>query len=195
MIYMAKMQGKITICVFMVVLLASALICAGCTTQQAGAKVGDTVNVTYTVKLEDGTVFESNANTTPLKVSIGSGMLIPGFDEALVGMNPGQTKTVTIPPEKAYGVHKSELVSEMNTLQGAENFWNLSESGKLQPYLKPGFDTTFIWARPDGNIGYVTFSNITDTTMTIDENHPLAGKTLIFEITLLDITGPGASTS
>ena len=191
------MPGKITIFICIAAVLATALFCAGCSTTQqaAGAKVGDTVNVTYTVKLEDGTVFESNANSTPLQVTIGSGMLISGFDEALVGMNPGQTKTVTLPPEKAYGPHNSELVSEMNTIQGAENFWNLRESGKLQPYLKPGFDSTFIWERPDGNIGYVTFSNITDTTMTIDENHPLAGRTLTFEITLLDITGPEASTT
>jgi len=193
-LYMIKMAEKIILYIILASLLACALSFAGCTSEQPEtAKVGDTVNVTYTVKLEDGTVFESNVNSTPLQVTIGSGMLIAGFDEALVGMTPGQTKTVTIPPEKAYGVHKSELVSEMNTLQGVENFWNLRESGKLQPYLKPGFDSTFMWERPDGNIGYVTFSNITDTSMTVDENHPLAGKSLTFDITLLDIGMPETS--
>ena len=60
--------------------------------------------------------------------------------------------------------------------------------------MKPGFDSTFIWQNPeDGRIGYVTFSNITDTTMTVDENHPLAGKTLIYEITMLDIVTPETS--
>ena len=68
------------------------------------------------------------------------------------------------------------------------------KSGRDTEFNKPGFDSTFIWQNPeDGSIHYVTFSNITDTTVTVDENHPLAGKTLIFEITMLDIVTPETS--
>ncbi|KQC05280.1 MAG: hypothetical protein APR55_05875 [Methanolinea sp. SDB] len=192
---MGKIPGNVLLYISCAALLVLALSCAGCSSgQPEGAQAGDSVHVTYTMKLEDGTVFESNVNGTPLAVEIGSGKLIPGFDEALVGMSPGQTKTVTIPPEKAYGVHRSELVSEISTLQSVESFWKLRESGLLQPFNKPGFDSTFIWQNPqDGSIHYVTFSNITDTTVTVDENYPLAGKTLIFEITMLDIEYPETS--
>lgn len=194
-IYMGKIPGNVLLYISLAALLVLALSSAGCTSgQPEGAHAGDTVHVTYTLKLEDGTVFESNVNGTPLAVEVGSGKLIPGFDEALVGMNPGQTKTVTVPPEKAYGVHRSELVSEISTLKSVESFWNLRESGLLQPFNKPGFDSTFIWQNPqDGSIHYVTFLNITDTTVTVDENYPLAGKTLIFEITMLDIVPPETS--
>lgn len=194
-ICMGKIPGIVLLYISLAALLVLALSSAGCTSgQPEGAHAGDTVHVTYTLKLEDGTVFESNVNGTPLVVEVGSGKVIPGLDEALVGMSPGQTKTATIPPEKAYGVHRSELVSEISTLQGVDSFWKLRESGLLQPYMKPGFDSTFIWQNPeDGRIGYVTFSNITDTTMTVDENHPLAGKTLIYEITMLDIVTPETS--
>lgn len=190
---MSHVKGKEVVGALMVMVLAFALICTGCTTQQTAAKVGDTVNVTYTVTLEDGTVFESNENSTPLQVTIGSGQLIQGFDDALAGMHPGETKMVTIPPENAYGEYKSEMVNEIDTLQGLESLVNLRKSGRLQPYARPGFDSTFIWQRPDGSLGYVTFSNITDTSVTVDENHPLAGRYLTFEISLRDITPADAS--
>jgi len=90
----------------------------------AQAKVGDTVKVHYTGKLDDGTVFDSSANRDPIQFKIGEGRIIPGFDGAVTGMSASETKTVKIPPDKAYGPHRREMVAVVNRNQ-------------LPPELKP----------------------------------------------------------
>ena len=154
--------------------------CSGCTSppQQPVAQTGDTVQVYYSVSLSDGTMIESNENNTPLEFTIGNGTVIPGFEEAIVGLSPGQTKTVTIPPEKAYGPYQPELVKTLSTDMVLSSLGGLPEIGPV-----------YLWEGADGKVGYVRFSNITSETITVDENHPLAGKDLVFEITLVDIVG------
>ena len=166
------------------------VVFSGCTSpQQPVAQAGDTVTVYYTVSFPDGQVFESNKNGTPLEFTIGAGQMIAGFDEAVVGMSPGQTKTVTVLPEKAYGPYREELVYTANTDELRTRNEELIASGNLGNITFPGMEPVYIWKRPDGSIGYLKFSNITEQTTTVDENHPLAGKDLVFEITLVDIVG------
>ena len=76
----------------------------------AQAKRGDTVRVHYTGKLEDGTVFDTSLDRPPLQFTIGEGRLIPGFEEAVIGMSPGESKTVKVPADKAFGPHYEEMV-------------------------------------------------------------------------------------
>jgi peptidylprolyl isomerase len=78
------------------------------------AKSGDTVDVFYTGTLDNGTVFDTNVNTTPLTFTVGKGMVIPGFEEAVIGMAVNEVKTVWIPPEKAYGSYNSSLIQTLN---------------------------------------------------------------------------------
>jgi peptidylprolyl isomerase len=152
---------------------------SGCTSpQQPVAGAGDTVRVYYSVSFPDGQVFESNQNATPLEFTLGAGQMIAGFDEAVVGMSPGQTKTVTVPPEKGYGLYKPELVKtlDIDTVVSALG-------------VRPEVGTIYIWGEDGGSGGFVQFSNITSKTITADENHPLAGKDLVFTMTLVEIVG------
>jgi len=160
---------------------------SGCTSpQQPVAKTGDTVAVYYTVSFPNGQVFESNKNGSPLEFTVGSGQVLAGFDEAVVGMSPGQTKTVTLIPEKAYGPYREELVYTASTERMKELTATMDLIGN---YTYPGMEPVYFVQLPDGSMGYIRFSNITEETMTVDMNHPLAGKDLVFEITLVDIVG------
>ncbi|MCK4476877.1 MAG: FKBP-type peptidyl-prolyl cis-trans isomerase, partial [Methanophagales archaeon] len=78
--------------------------------RMAQAKPGDTVKVHYTGKLEDGMVFDTSTDLDPLQFTIGDGQIIPGFEQAVVGMNPGESKTIKIPTDEAYGPHREEMV-------------------------------------------------------------------------------------
>ena len=129
------------------------------------AKEGDTVRVQYTGKLEDGTVFDSSDESSPLEFTIGSGQIIPGFEQAIVGMEPGETKTATIRPEEAYGQR-----------QFPED---------IEP--EPGQHLQV--QQPDGRAAIVTVSEVSESAVTLDANHPLAGQPLTFEIRLVDIVG------
>ncbi len=172
-------------------LTAALLLCcilmftAGCT--QSGAKTDDTVRVNYTASFQDGTVFDTNLNSAPLEFTVGKGQVIPGFDEAVIGMTPGMSKTVTIPPEKGYGIHNTSMVfreslEEVNAfIQDQEDQGNIV----LVPY--PGIGPVFSWVYPDGSRGYMRLTNSTDTMVTVDLNNPLAGKTLVFDIQLVEI--------
>jgi len=83
-------------------------------TNMAQAKLGDTVRVNYTGRLDDGTVFDSSLRSGPLEFTIGDGQLIPGFENAVIGMSPGETKTQRVPAEEAYGPHADFLVIEVD---------------------------------------------------------------------------------
>jgi FKBP-type peptidyl-prolyl cis-trans isomerase 2 len=140
------------------------------------AKRGDTVQVHYTGRLEDGTVFDSSSGGDALSFTIGSGEVIPGFENAVIGMQQGDHKTETIAADRAYGPHRDELVftvSRDNIPEGME-----IEVGDV---LRVGF--------PDGETGAVQVAELGESTVTLDANHPLAGKTLVFDLELVGIGG------
>jgi len=138
-------------------------------------KKGDTVKVEYTGKLEDGTVIDSSdQHDELLEFTVGEGQLIQGFDDAVLGMEVGQEKEVTISPEQGYGIHNPELVKEMPR----EIFPADQDLHKNMVY---------VLNLPDGRRIPVRVSDLTDDSVTVDLNQPLAGKTLIFKIKLVDI--------
>src|SRR5215510_7156962 len=126
-------------------------------------KSGDTVKVHYTGKLDNGDVFDSS-----------EGEVIPGFDQALLGMKVGETKDVVIEPDQAYGNRIEELVQVID-----RNQFNL---GGAEPEIGMHIEMR----TPDGNIP-LTITDLTDTTITLDANHLLAGETLHFSLTLVEI--------
>ncbi|HEY92170.1 MAG TPA: peptidylprolyl isomerase [Dehalococcoidia bacterium] len=138
------------------------------------ANDGDSVSVHYTGKLEDGTVFDSSLEREPLEFTLGEGTLIPGFEEAVRGMHVGQSKTVTIPPEEAYGPYLDEMVLVI-------------EREQLPPELNPAVGQQLQMQQQDGRVIVVLVTDISETTITVDANHSLAGKDLIFDIELLEI--------
>jgi peptidylprolyl isomerase len=139
------------------------------------AKSGDTVNVFYTGTLDDGTVFDTNMNATPLAFTVGKGMVIPGFDEAVVGMAANDVKTVRIPSEKAYGSYNNSLIHSMNRSAFPANVTPVAG----QYYA--------IKSITNGMVSYVKIINVTKSTITLDENHELAGQNLTFSIRLAGI--------
>lgn len=181
-----RIPGTCSVC--LVLVCCALLLAAGCTSpQQVGVKTGDTIQVFYTVSFHDGTVFENNLNSSPLTFIVGSGGVIQGFDEAVIGMTPGQTRTVTVPPEKGYGLYQEELVNVMDLGTVIQQLEELRMNNLLEEKNYPGIGNVTLWLMPDGGIGYLRFRNITDQTITVDENHPLAGKDLVFTITLVEI--------
>lgn len=138
------------------------------------AKQGDTVKVHYTGKLVDGTVFDSSLDDEPLEFTIGEGDLIPGFEQALIGMAPGESKTERIPAEQAYGPHIDEMVVEVDREYMPANF-------------EPEIGQQMQVRQADGEIIPVIIVEVNDSSVTLDANHPLAGQDLIFEIQLLEI--------
>lgn len=166
-----------------VLILIAALLFTGCTAQKETAKLNDTVKVHYTAALaSDGKVFESSLNGNPIQFVVGSGQLIPGFDRAVVGMSPGENKTVTIPADQAYGPKRQELI---NTLDKEQVRAILPESEQATWDPKPGDAIKYM--RKDGVAGYVFIVGANQTTVTLDENHPLAGQDLVFTIQLVEI--------
>ena len=138
------------------------------------AKQGDTVQVHYKGSLEDGTVFDSSEGAEPLQFTIGSGDVIPGFEEAIVGMSAGDQKRQTIPADQAYGARREELVFQVEREQLPPN-----SDVSVGDYLRIGF--------PDGRTAAVQVAEMDDASVTLDANHPLAGKTLVFDLTLVGI--------
>lgn len=138
------------------------------------AKVGDTVRVHYTGKLVDGTVFDSSSNRDPLEFAIGSGGIIPGFEQAVIGMNPGDSKTTHIPADQAYGPHRQEMVLVVEREQIPPDM-DLQVGQQLQLRQENGY------ALP------VIVTEVEEAQVTLDANHPLAGEDLIFDIQLVEI--------
>ncbi len=139
------------------------------------AKSGDTVTVHYTGKLDDGTVFDSSEGREPLQFSIGGGNLIPGFEEAVVGMAPGESKTATIPSDQAYGPYYQEKVLVVDREQMPSN---IPVDVGLRLQIR----------QPEGPAIPVVVTDVNDAQITLDANHPLAGEDLTFEIHLVDIS-------
>ncbi len=140
----------------------------------AQAKHGDTVKVHYTGRLEDGTVFDSSENQNPLEFTLGEGRVIKGFEEAVDGMNTGETRTTTIPAEEAYGERRDEMVFEL-------------ERDQLPPEIDPEVGQQLQMQLQNGENIPVVVAGLNDDSITIDANHPLAGKTLVFDIELVGI--------
>ncbi len=140
-----------------------------------GAKNGDTVQVNYTGKLADGTIFDTSVGRDPYELTLGAGQAIEGFDKAVVGMKVGEKKTVTIPSDEAYGPHYDELVVEVSR-------------DVLPDNMEPKVGLTLTARGPNGQeIGF-TVTGVSDNgTVTLDANCPLAGKDLTFDIELVKI--------
>ncbi len=140
----------------------------------ATVKKGDTIRIHYTGKLEDGTIFDSSEGTNPLEFTVGGGEIISGLEQGVVGMSPGESKTITIPTEQAYGPHVKERVFEFDKKKAPENF-NPEIGQRLQMY------------RADGMPIMATVIGISESSVTMDCNHPLAGNPLVFDATLVEI--------
>jgi len=140
----------------------------------AKAKNGDTVKVSYTGKLEDGTVFDSSESREPLKFTIGEGNVIPGFEEAVVGMSPGDSKTEKIPADQAFGPYREELVVEI-------------DRERIPEGVDPKVGKRLQVHKTDGGRIDVVVTGITESKLTLDANHPLARNDLVFDIQLLEI--------
>ena len=128
----------------------------------------------YTGSLADGTVFDSSTGREPLKVELGSGQVIPGVDQALAGMAPGDSKTVTVPAEKAYGPHRDELIHEVGR-------------DKLAPEMKVDVGDRLEGTDAAGRRLQLTVVEVNDNAVKLDANHPLAGEDLTFELKLVEI--------
>jgi FKBP-type peptidyl-prolyl cis-trans isomerase 2 len=141
----------------------------------AGVKKGDKVKVDYTGKLEDGTVFDaSEKHGNPLEFEAGSGKVIRGFDEGIMGMKAGDSKTIKIPPEQAYGMPNPKMVQQIpkSLVPGSEK----AQAGMMM-----------IVTTPDGMKLPARIAAVEAETLTLDLNHPLAGKTLVFDLKVVSI--------
>ena len=138
------------------------------------AQSGDRVRVTYVGRFADGTTFDSSEGHEPLEFTIGAGEVIAGFDTAVCGLLPGESRSVAIPPEQGYGVHQPEMVAEVERrlipddhLLAVGNFLRVSAA--------------------NGADFEVQVVALDDTAVRLDANHPLAGKVLHFDVQLLEI--------
>ena len=138
------------------------------------AKPGDTVTVHYTGKLPDGSVFDTSQGRDPIQFVLGRRRVIAGFDKAVAGMQPGEEKTAEVPADDAYGPHRPELVMEFDRVRIPPDI-DAKVGDELQVQTVAGK------AMPAVVIG------ASDEAITLDANHPLAGKDLTFEIELVDV--------
>ncbi|WP_286953657.1 MULTISPECIES: FKBP-type peptidyl-prolyl cis-trans isomerase [Aminobacterium] len=135
---------------------------------------GNIAAVHYKGTLDDGTVFDTSEGRDPLKFTVGSGQVVEGFDKAVLGMSAGETKTVTIPAAKAYGEYAPNLTAEVPPEHIPED-------------LNPKAGEVLQVQTPDGHVFNALVVDVTEKGMVLDANHPLAGKALTFEITVVDI--------
>jgi len=138
------------------------------------AKIGDTVKVHYSGKLDTGVLFDTSEGCDPLEFELGSGCLIQGFEEALVGMSPGESRIVNIPPEKGYGRYREDRVFKVDKKDLPED-------------IVPAEGMTLEVCASNGVMVPVLITEIEGSTVTLDANHPLSEQTLTFEITLVEI--------
>lgn len=138
-------------------------------------KKGDTVKVNYTGKLNDGTVFDSSEDREPLEFTLGDGKLIPGFEEAVTGMEEGDSTTVEIPSDEAYGERRDDLELEVAKNELPDN---------VEPEVGMQLQ---MQQQENGQAIPVQITKVEDDKVTLDANHPLAGKDLTFDIELLNV--------
>lgn len=138
------------------------------------AKAGDTVKIHYTGTLDDGTQFDSSAGREPLEFELGSGQVIPGFEKAVEGMAVGDEKDVSIAPEDAYGPRHDQMIQEVPKSALPDN---------LTPEVGMGLQAQ----GQDGQVINLTVTEVGEESITVDGNHPLAGKSLNFKLELVEI--------
>lgn len=138
------------------------------------AKDGDTVRVQYTGKLEDGSVFDSSMEKDSLQFTIGKGQVLHGVEQAVIGMRPQESKTVLVPAAEAYGPHRDEMTTQVQRSQFPDSV-ELKVGQRLQIKQKNGQSIA------------VSVLDLSDSTVTLDANHPLAGKDLTFDLQLVEI--------
>lgn len=138
------------------------------------AKLNDTVRVHYTGRLADGTVFDTSFGQAPLEFVLGQRQMITGFEDAVLGMAPGESREATLPPEQAYGPRQDRLIFEV-------------ERSRFPEGLKPEIGQRLTLTGKDGGTAVVTVVAIGERTVTLDGNHPLAGQALTFTIQLVEI--------
>ena len=137
-------------------------------------KNGDTVKVHYTGKLENGEVFDSSRDRQPLEFTVGEGNVIPGFEKAVLDMEIGEQKSVEIPPDEAYGPRREELVVEV-------------DRSEFPGHIEPSIGQRLQMQQPEGSVVNLLITDMSDETVTLDANHPLAGMTLFFEVEVMEI--------
>lgn len=138
------------------------------------AKMGDTVRVHYTCTLEDGSVFATTRGKEPLEFDVGEADVILGLQEAVVGMSPGDTKSVSIPPEKAYGPYHEEMTATI-------------DRSAVPAHLEIEEGVSLRVQHADGHESDAFVTKLTDTTVELSGNHPLAGKKLTLDLELVDV--------
>jgi FKBP-type peptidyl-prolyl cis-trans isomerase 2 len=141
--------------------------------QKRAAQDGDRVCVSYVGRFADGTVFDSSEGNPPLEFTIGAGEVIAGFDAAVTGLLPGESRAVTIAPEQGYGLHLPEMVAEVERCK-IPNDHQLAIGNFLEV------------TAPNGASFEVRIVGLTETMVQLDANHPLAGKVLHFDVQLLE---------
>jgi FKBP-type peptidyl-prolyl cis-trans isomerase 2 len=142
----------------------------------SAAAQGNKVKVHYTGTFDDGATFDSSAGQDPLEFEVGGGQVIPGFEQAVIGMKVGESKKVRIPEIDAYGPHNPEMVIE-------------SDLGQFEEGLCPEVGQQFQTEMEDGQPVLLTVVEVEGEKVTMDANHPMAGKDLNFEIELVEIAG------
>ena len=140
----------------------------------AQAKTGDAVKVHYTGKLGDDVVFQTSVGRKPLQFIIGEEQLIPAFEQALIGMNPGESKNIKIPADEAFGPYRKELVQTIDRSQFPTD-------------LEPAVGQKLNMSNDGGRAIVVTVIDFSESGVTLDANHPLAGEDLAFDIKLEEI--------
>ena len=138
------------------------------------AQVGDLVSVHYTGKLTNGEVFDSSKERDPLEFTLGNKEMLVGFEEGVVGMKPGETKSVTLNPEQAFGDRREDLILEL-------------PKDKFPQHITPSVGLQLNLSNASGANMIVVISEVDDDSVTLDGNHPLAGQTLVFDIELIEI--------
>jgi peptidylprolyl isomerase len=173
----------------------------------AMAKMGDRIRLHYTGKLTDGTVFDSSENAGdevfrnfrgrgvafgPMELVIGAGEMLPAFEDALVGLEPGQQKTFTIPADRAFGVRQRGLVTIVGHDEIAPRELGIASfrvaEGRHRPNVfDPKIGDVLELTGPDGTLVPARVAAMTDESITLDSNHPLAGRDLVFDVRLIGI--------
>ena len=142
----------------------------------AQAKAGDTVRVHYEGQLSDGTIFDSSLEREPIEFILGQDTVIPGFEQAVIGMEVGESKDVSIPPEDGFGEYSEDLVVNI-------------EKSILPPDINPelGMQLEVSSEEEEETPRVFAIADIAEDSVTLDGNHPLAGKEIAFKIELLEI--------
>jgi len=171
----ARNRNYLLVAIGAIVLVALAVTPALILPGQVVAMNGDTVSVYYTVTYENGTVIATNMNGTPQELTVGSSDSIPGISDAIVGMGLNQKKTVSIPYDQAYGPYRSDLVRVVNRSGPIAN-----TSFTVGQYVT-------IHRKTDNATSVVRILNVTPSTVTWDENSPLAGQNLTFTVQVVSV--------